>query len=109
MTLKADMDDDLDRVFFDNDEFSEEIVFNAITLDAIVDREKNLIERNGSFFYLITVHVKNKDVTPARGQFVVVDSDTWTVDHIVYSDSFVSIVNIISKEAYKHDLPRGIA
>lgn len=107
MALKDDLKTDLSTVFFDNDDFSEVIVVNGLTVNAIVDREKRLFESGGNYFYLITAHLKNEDFTAAplkRGQTANIDGEVWLIELIDYSDSFVSVVDFRSQEAYKHGL-----
>jgi len=105
MTLKQQMQTDLDDVFFKNDEFSEEITYQGTNLNAHVLRKKDIAEDSSSVCEEALLYIKKSDIPNDNEsnhmEECFFDSVTWNVEHRESHDTFVEVVYVRRKEAYK--------
>jgi len=83
VTLKDDMLTDLDDVFFDTDEFAEEVSYTRTDWDAvditIIREEQNPSNTDASPGDEMIIRTKASDMTdpPQRGDTFKIDDETW--------------------------------
>ena len=99
MTLKTQMTDDLDSVFFNTDEHAETITYNGADIKAIVDYEENPDEQAGAALAQAVIEIRASDVAdPTYRDTVVIGSVTWHVRRVLGGDGFTWRVRIQSSE-----------
>jgi len=89
MTFQSDLATDLSEVFFNTEEFSEEIVYTpsggeASTIDVIVSQEDPTIQTPAPPGDTMIVAAKYADIaSPGRGDTFTINSETWNFVGIV--------------------------
>lgn len=80
--IKKDLD-----IFFNPDEFAEEIVYRSAVIPAIVDYTENLKMDGSSVSQEAIIQVKKDDVSdPVFGDLVVFSGKNWSVERIISGD-----------------------
>lgn len=106
MSLKDDMEDDLDD-FFDTDEFAEEIVYvtGAKTISAIIDYtgDPEMSGVNSSTQASITVKKSDVPDIEVMHEFNF-DGHLWIVDRIVQGDRYTMNMIVRRKEGVRFTL-----
>jgi hypothetical protein len=101
MTFATDINSDL-SVFFNTDEFAEEVTYAGTDINALIYYGERLDERSGALVSTCTLSIQVSDVTtPAYRDTVVIGSATWTVTKINNGDA-----NIWEITAEKDERPR---
>lgn len=96
MTLKTDITADLDDVFFDTDEFAEEITYNGASINAIVEYGVNLTHGETAAAQA-QILVKKADVSaPQPRDTVVIGSTTYTVQSTLKGDGYTWTLNLVT-------------
>lgn len=74
-------------VFFNLDEFAEEIVYGSSVIRAVVDFAENLKMDGSSATQEATIQVKKDDVSdPSFGDLVVFSGKNWSVERVTSGD-----------------------
>ncbi len=88
MGFKESLEDDLDRVFFNTNEFADKYQWNTKEITAVVD-DDSLIRKYSSEFEALgqggrMVFVSEKQFTtlPIMNEVVVFDYNTYTIDEV---------------------------
>jgi len=96
MTLRNSLTNDLDGIFFNLNDFAEEIIYNGITINAVIDRGQDLTFEAESAYAPAKVWVKKKDFEttklpelPKRNDIINFDNLVWRVDDIVFHENHV--------------------
>jgi hypothetical protein len=89
MSFKDQLALDL-SIFFNTDEFAEEIVYNTKVIKAIVKTVANLSIEGNNILERLNVLIKREDVAnPVFGDSIVINSVIYTVENIIFGNMVV--------------------
>lgn len=103
MSLKDIITEDVAKVFFNNDEFAERVVYNDRPLLAIISEGRERVQGNtfgsGVEADRAEITVMTEDVPePSKGDRIVVGSKEWEVARVKASDSTTHTLECIANE-----------
>jgi hypothetical protein len=106
MTIKEQITSDL-SIFFNTDEFAEEITFGGVSVDAIVDvTDRDLTFGKDSHKVIILIPVSSLASAPSGREVVVVKGVTWTVyrdedDNAYVEEDGVYLIKLVSERRHR--------
>lgn len=101
MTLKTDMADALDDLY-DSDELGEPVVYNGLTVQALVERGLDPDDKGTEVVDRAVIEVRVADVAaPAYRDPVVFSGQTWRVLRILNSDFHSHRIELMANERPK--------
>ena len=101
MALKDQFQEDLDNVFYDSDDFVEDLVYETVTVQAHIKRLGSLdISSSGAATYANIRLRKSQVANPKFGDAVEFDSKNWTVEKTLSSNNLESKLLVKTEESY---------
>ena len=99
VSLKEQIENDLDSVFFDTDEFARTVTYDGVDISVIFTHKKDPEKLSDSLREEGELRVKVSDVpTPAYRDPVVIDGNTWRMMEIVEGGEYTWKLKIAKDE-----------